>query len=141
MDISKNMQAWLKIHAVFIACVSAAIIKENGDSIQLGRNRESVQIMVKSIKEGFAACKKIGLRITPANLQIIFMIMPQWFCIWYWQKALRGKTGTLAIAPHANAAKEEMRLLAEKVLSIVHGSGIPTSTLDKLLLQFIDSPR
>ncbi|MEO5967035.1 MAG: 2-dehydropantoate 2-reductase N-terminal domain-containing protein, partial [Ferruginibacter sp.] len=111
VDISKNMQAWLKIHAVFIACVSAAIIKENGDSVQLGKNRESVQIMVKSIKEGFAACKNMGIRITPANLKIIFMIMPEWFCVWYWQNALRGKTGTLAIAPHANAAKKEMRLL------------------------------
>lgn len=28
MAISTNMQAWLKIHAVFVACIAAAIIKE-----------------------------------------------------------------------------------------------------------------
>jgi 2-dehydropantoate 2-reductase len=28
-EISTNMQEWLKIHAVFVSCVAAAIIKEN----------------------------------------------------------------------------------------------------------------
>ena len=57
------MEAWLKIHAVFIACTAAAIIKENGDSVQLGKNRNSVKILVKSIREGFIACKKLGMPI------------------------------------------------------------------------------
>ena len=137
--ISRDIQAWLKIHAVFIACVSAAIIKENGDSIQLGKNKDSVRIMVKSINEGFKACKNLGIAITPANLKLIFMTMPQRFSVWYWQKALHGKTGTLAMAPHANAAKEEMQLLAQKVLDIVHSSTQPTPTLNKLLSTFINS--
>lgn len=135
--VSTNMQAWLKTHAVFLTCVAAAIMKENGDSIQLGKNKSSVQMMVKSINEGFRACQKLGMPIAPANLKIIFMTMPQWFSVWYWQKAMRGKTGTLAIAPHANAAKEEMQLMAEKVLDLVHSSPLPTPTLDKLLSSFI----
>ena len=53
------MDAWLKTHAVFVACVAAAIIKENGDSLQLGKNRDSVKMMVKSIHEGFVACKRL----------------------------------------------------------------------------------
>src|SRR5665213_85410 len=53
VDISDNMQAWLKTHAVFMACVCAAIIKENGDSTQLGENKKSTREMVLSIKEGF----------------------------------------------------------------------------------------
>ena len=132
-----NMRAWLITHAVFIACVSAAIIKENGDSIRLGKNRKNVQIMVWSIKEGFKACKQLGIPILPANLKTIFLTMPQWFSVSYWQKALQGKTGTLAIAPHANAAKGEMQLLAEKVLDIVHSSTFATPTLDDLLTTFI----
>lgn len=137
--ISTNMQAWLKTHAVFVACVAASIIKENGDSIQLGKNKSSVQVMVKSINEGFRAFEKLGIPIAPANLKTIFMTMPQWFSVWYWQKAMQGKTGTLAIAPHANTAKEEMQLLAGKVLGIVHSSSIATPTLDNLLSTFIKS--
>lgn len=134
--ISRNMKAWLNTHAIFVVCVAAAIIKENGDSIQLGKKRVCVQTMVKSISEGFSACKKLGMPISPTNLKVIFMIMPKWFAVLYWQNALQGKVGVLAMAPHANAAKDEMRLLAKKVLQLVHSSTVPTPTLDKLLSTF-----
>lgn len=137
VDISDNMPAWLKTHAVFISCLTAAIILENGDSRQLSKKRRTVSAMVNSIREGFSACKALGIPIRPANLNTIFMIMPRWFCILYWQYALRGTTGTLAIAPHANAATDEMRLLAQKVITMVRTSSLPTPTLDKLLLPFI----
>jgi 2-dehydropantoate 2-reductase len=137
--ISDNMEAWLKTHAVFVTCITAAIIKEDGDSVQLGKKRSSVKMMVKSIKEGFTACKSLGIPIVPANLKIIFMIMPQWFSVLYWQKAMQGEVGTLAMAPHANKAKDEMKLLSKKVLTIVHSSSFSTPTLDMLLSSFINS--
>lgn len=139
VTISDNMDAWLKTHAVFVACIAAAIIKENGDSVQLGKKRSSVKMMIKSIREGFAACKRLGMPIAPTNLKIIFMIMPQWFSVYYWQKAMQGEVGTLAMAPHANKAKDEMKLLAKKVLTIVHSSSFQTPTLDNLLSSFINS--
>ena len=137
--ISTNMQAWLKTHAVFVACVSASIIKENGSSMQLGKNKSSIQEMIRAISEGFSACKRLGMPIIPINLKIIFMIMPKWFSVMYWQHAMQGKIGTLGMAPHANAAKVEMQLVAKKVLTIVHSSSITTPTLDKLLSTFINS--
>jgi len=139
VEINANMQAWLKTHAIFVACIAAAIIKEDGNSIQLGKNRRSVKMMVKSIREGFTACKMLGLPISPANLKVIFMIMPQWFSVLYWQKTLQGKIGQLAMGPHANAAKDEMQLLAKKVLTVVHSSSFPTPRLDELLSSFINS--
>lgn len=138
VDISDNMQAWLKTHAVFITCISASIIKENGDSTQLGKNKKSIGTMVKSIKEGFFALTNIGISVTPFNLKIIFMIMPEWFSVLYWQKAMQSNMGTLAIAPHANVAKSEMQLVAKKVLEIVHSSSVAAPHLDKLLLEFIN---
>ncbi|MEO8820160.1 MAG: 2-dehydropantoate 2-reductase N-terminal domain-containing protein [Ginsengibacter sp.] len=138
--ISDNMDAWLKTHAIFIACICASIIKENGDSIQLGKNKKSIKSMVKSIKEGFKAMKNLGIPIKPFNLKLIFLIMPEWFSIRYWQKAIQSEMGTLAIAPHANAAKKEMQLLAKKVLEIVHSSSFPTPELNKLLSEFINLP-
>ena len=77
VEISANMPAWLTTHAVFISCLCAAIVKEKGDSIQLGKNRSSVRSLVNSIREGFAACKALGIPIQPANLRIIFMVMPR----------------------------------------------------------------
>jgi hypothetical protein len=67
------------------------------------------------------------------------MIMPKWFSILYWKKAMQGKMGTLSMAPHANAAKDEMQLLSKKVLTLVHSSSIATPSLDQLLLTFINT--
>ena len=136
-----NMPAWLKTHAVFVSCVTAAILSENGDPVQLSHKRGSVRLMVSSIREGFLACRALGMPVKPTNLKIIFMIMPRWFSVLYWQGALRGKVGTLAMAPHANAAKAEMGLLAGKVIAMLHSSPLPTPTLDKLLYSFIQATK
>src|SRR5579863_1512131 len=139
VSISDKMNAWLKIHAVFVACIAASIIYENGDSVQLGKKRSSIKTMVKSIREGFIACKKLGIPVVPANLKIIFLIMPQWFAIWYWQKAMQGNVGIFAMAPHANKAKNEMQLLAKKVLTMVDSSSFPAPTLQRLLSSFVNA--
>jgi 2-dehydropantoate 2-reductase len=139
MAVSVDMEAWLKIHAVFIACISAAIMKENGDPVQLSKKRSTVKIMISSIREGFRACQKLGIPIAPFNLKMIFMIMPNWFSVFYWQRATRGQLGILGIAPHANKAAGEMKLLAQIVLTLVHSSDFPTPTLDSLLSLFITS--
>ena len=131
------MHAWLKTHAVFISCMTAAIIQAGGDSIRLSKDRYAVRSLVSSIREGFVACKAAGMPIQPFNLKIIFMIMPKWFSVLYWRNALKGTIGTMAMAPHAKAATGEMRLLAEKVFAMVRKSSVPTPTLDKLLLSFI----
>jgi hypothetical protein len=93
--------------------------------------------MVKAVREGFRACLQLGVPIVPSNLKTIFLTMPRWFSVRYWQGALRGPTGTLAMAPHATAAPGEMRLIAQKVLSFVHSSSVATPTLDYLLSGFI----
>jgi len=131
--ISHNMDGWLKTHAVFVSCVSAALALEGGDSVQLGRNRARVALMVNAIREGFAALQSLGVRVTPFNLQLIFRWMPRWFAVHYWQHALQTDVGTLAIAPHANAAREEMGQVAREILLFLEPSPAPVPTLKRLL--------
>ncbi len=137
--VEKNMKWWLKTHAVFITCVSAAIIKQGGDSKKLGRNKKAVREMIDSVAEGFTGLQKLGVQITPNNLKTIFLIMPKWFSVWYWRKALAGNLGTLAIAPHAKVAKLEMQLLAKSVLELVQSSPSKSPTLSRLLTDFIEN--
>lgn len=137
--IEENMKWWLKTHAVFITCVSAAIIKQGGDSKKLGRNKKAVRQMIDSVAEGFKGLQKLGIKITPHNLKTIFIIMPKWFSVWYWSNALKGSMGTLAIAPHAKVAKSEMQLLAKMVLDLVHSSSSKSQDLNDLLTEFIET--
>ena len=89
--------------------------------------------MVSAIREGFAALQSLGVGVTPFNLKVIFSWMPRWFAVRYWQRALQTEVGTLAIAPHANAAREEMGLVALEILTFLEPSLVPFPTLKRLL--------
>jgi len=135
--LSRSMDGWLKTHAVFVSSVSAALALEGGDSIRLGQSRTRVALMVNAIREGFAALQSLDISVTPFNLKLIFCWMPGWFAIRYWQHALQTPVGTLAIAPHANAAREEMGLLAREVLEFLQASPVFTPSLQRLLAALI----
>ena len=137
--LSRSMNGWLKTHAVFVSCVSAALVLEGGDSVRLGQNRATVAQMVSAIREGFAALRSLGVRVTPFNLQLIFRWMPRWFAIRYWQRALQTEVGTLAIAPHAKAAREEMGQVAGEILAFLEPSPVPVPTLKRLLAALMEA--
>jgi 2-dehydropantoate 2-reductase len=131
--LSRSMDGWLKSHAVFVSCVSAALALEGGDSVRLGQSRARVVLMVNAIREGFAALQSLGISVMPFNLKLIFLWMPRWFAVRYWQCALQTSIGTLAIAPHANAAREEMSQVARAILTFLEPSPVPVPTLKRLL--------
>jgi hypothetical protein len=110
-----------------------ALALEGGDSVRLGQNRARVTLMASAIREGFAALQSLDISITPFNLHLIFSWMPRWFAVRYWQSTLQTSVGRLAIAPHANAAREEMGLVAREVLELLQASPISTPSLHRLL--------
>jgi hypothetical protein len=133
------MDGWLKTQALFISCVCAALALEGGDSVRLGQNHSTVALMVSTIREGFAALQSLGVGVTPFNLKVIFRWMPRWFAVRYWQHALQTDLGTLAIAPHANAAQEEMGRVARQILVFLEPSPVPAPTLKRLLVALMET--
>lgn len=131
--ISQRMDAWLKTHAVFVTSITAAITRMGGDSVKLAGSRAEVVTMVRAIREGFRALQALGVPITPTNLKVLFLRIPAWFAVRYWQRALKSPVGMLAIAPHARAAHEEMAALAAQVQSMLRSAPMPTPTLNQLL--------
>lgn len=136
--ISSHMQNWLITHAIFISCISAAILNFDGDSFKLSEDKNKMKEMIQSIREGFEALESLNISIEPKNLKLIFMKMPLWFSVLYWQKALRSKLGSVAIAPHAVNALPEIQLVARKALEIANTSKIPIPKLNDLLSTLIN---
>jgi hypothetical protein len=61
--------------------------------------------------------------------------MPTWFAVRYWRRALLTPLGELGFAAHANAAREEMTLLAEDVLGLMATSALPAPRLEDLYVR------
>ena len=139
--ITARMDAWLKTHAVFVTAMTAALDRAGGDSVALAHDRKSVATMVRAIREGFQALQAVGVPTTPGNLALLFCRMPIWFAVTYWQRALQGPVGTLAIAPHARAARGEMAMLAVQVQTLLQSSPTGTPTLHRLLATLTQSPK
>jgi 2-dehydropantoate 2-reductase len=97
-------------------------------------------MMVRAVHEGLRALQALGVPIAPRNLAVLFGRMPSWFAVRYWQHALRGPLGTLAIASHARAAPGEMAVLATQVLVLLQPALRSTPTLHALLAILPVSP-
>jgi 2-dehydropantoate 2-reductase len=137
--LSPDIQAALKTHAVFVSCIAATLTMEGGESVWLGHSRKGVVMMVKATHEGCTALQALGIPISPFNLKVIFTWMPRWFAVLYWQYALRTTVGTLTMAPHANAARDEMHQVAVEIMEQLQTASVPTPTLSHLLT-FLASP-
>ena len=111
--IRKNMDAWLKTHAALISPIANAIYM-SGDSLQqLAHTKENVKIMMRAILEGFKVLHSLDIPITPTTMQILELI-PVPLMVSLLQQILDTRYAELIIARHANAARDEMKQLAEE---------------------------
>ena len=115
VDMTSNIDAWLKTHAVFITCIESAIHLADDDNRKLAQSPASLIEMVEGVREGFRALEALKIPVTPLKLKIMFMWMPKRYPIGYWRGELRGKLGEYSLAPHTRASIGEVRELVEEV--------------------------
>jgi hypothetical protein len=58
----------------------------------------------------------------------------------YWQRALQGPVGTLAIGPHVRSARTEMAAVAAQVLTLLQPESRDVPTLQQLLGRLVAAP-
>ncbi len=123
---TKDMDAWLKTHAIFISAFESALAAVSGDAHTLASDSAAVDELVRAVREGFTALAGRGVLITPAALRIIFQSMPVWFATRYWCRQLEGEMGRLALAPHAIATQHsELVALQQDVRTLLGGTATP----------------
>jgi 2-dehydropantoate 2-reductase len=132
VEVSADMFGWLATHAVFVAAVGSAVLAAGGDSAALAADRARVAEMVAAVGEGFRALSRLHITVTPTPLRMIFTVVPRFIAVPYWQKQLRGPTGTVGIAPHMRATRfTELATLVADIRRLLAAQG-PTPRLEKL---------
>ena len=74
-----------------------------------------------------------GELVASANLRLLYLVMPEWFAVRYWSRALRGDFGELAFAAHTRHAWGEMAALSEWLRSTLTDDPAALAALDRLL--------
>jgi len=65
VDLTDEVEGWLKTHAAFIAALGAAILEAGGDSAVLAADPARLRTMVTAVGEGFRALARNGVAVTP----------------------------------------------------------------------------
>ena len=128
---SQHIDAALKTHAIFITCIESAVVVAGGNN-ELASGQDLLVLMVNAIREGFKGLQALGLPIVPFNLKLMFLWMPKWFPVLYWQRTLKSQLGEVSLAAHATSAPGEIRQLIDEIRTLVRTTSVSTPAMDQL---------
>ena len=129
-----DMDGWLAYHAMFMACVAAALYRCGTDPVRLAASRPVLALMCAAITEGFTALRRAGVGGLPRNLAILHSAPLRPVAVRYWARVMRSPMGELCFAAHSRHAEAEMRALADQMVSRVGGLDGGPGRLSRLSL-------
>lgn len=134
--VSGNMDAWLKTHVALVSPVANAIYMAGGNTFRLARTRDALVLLVRAVREGQRVLHRLGCPIVPAQLRLLSWI-PEPALVALLSKGLATEAAQLMLARHANAARDEMKMLTDEFVRLAARAGLSTPAMD-VLAAYID---
>ena len=129
--ITRKMEAWQKTHVAWVSPLANALYGAGGSNYALAVDRRMMRLAIRGIREGFRVLARLGVPITPFRLRC-WQAVPLPVLAFVLGRIMNTKFAEIVVARHANAAREEMRVLAEEFKSMAAEAGMPTPVLDEL---------
>ena len=131
-EIRTDMDAWLKYHvALLMPSLAPALYAAGTDNYRLARTRDLDVLAIRAIREGFRVLRALGLPVTPSKYRI-FEWLPEPILVFMLQRLLANEMMEVAMVRHANAARDEVKHLADEFLALARTTPVPTPTIDRL---------
>jgi 2-dehydropantoate 2-reductase len=125
VTLARDVDSWLKRHAVFVTAVGGAILKKNGDALLLSADKELVRTFILAVREGWSALDRIGVGPATLALRTIFCWVPLPMAVAYWRRLFGSDRGEYYFARHTRHAPAEMRALVADVRLVIRGAPTP----------------
>jgi 2-dehydropantoate 2-reductase len=131
-EVRTDMDAWLKYHvALLMPSLAPALYAAGTDNYRLARTRDLVVLTIRAIREGFRVLRALGLPVTPSKYRI-FEWVPEPILVFMLRRLLVNEMMEVAMVKHANAARDEVKHLADEFLALARATSVPTPTIDRL---------
>jgi 2-dehydropantoate 2-reductase len=124
-----DMDGWLAYHAVFVACVAAALYRCGSDPGRLAADRATLTLMCRAITGAFAGLRADGVAGLPRNLAVLHTPLLRPVAVRYWARTMRSPMGELYFAGHCRHAEAEMRALGADTAARITDSPALTELL------------
>jgi 2-dehydropantoate 2-reductase len=120
----KDMDAWLRRHAVLITAISGALCAADCDAGKLAADKNAVKAFIMAVREGWRELDRKHIGSAPIPLRAIFEWSPLFIATAYWSRLLASR-GDDYFARHVRRAAPEMHALGADVLSLMVHAPIP----------------
>ena len=125
-----DMDSWQKTHVAMVTSIGNALYQFDCDNYRLARSYDSVCLMVRGIKEGFAVLNKLGIKTKPVKLW--YMRLPVWRIAGVFKIIMGTELAETALAKHCRVAKPEMFCLQTEFDSLIMKSQLQTPAIYRL---------
>ncbi|MGC9468246.1 MAG: ketopantoate reductase family protein [Anaerolineae bacterium] len=135
-EIRTDMDTWLKYHvALLMPSIAPALYASGTDRVRMARTRDALVLAVRAIREGFAVLRSLDYPVTPARFRL-FQWLPEPLLVALLGRLLRDWRMDVALARHAESARDEMKHLANEFLALAAQTSVPTPAMDRLYPHF-----
>ncbi len=131
VDISEDIDAWLKTHMTFINPLAMASYAAKKRKKTLGTDLELINLALQGIRENIKALKELNIPILPKKFKL-FTWVPLSIFRRKFLKLINSEFGRIALSGHANAALDEMKKLSDDFFKIVNDVKTDLSNNKKL---------
>lgn len=121
----RDMDSWLRRHAVFVTAACGALYAASSDARRLAGDRALVRVFVRAVREGWVALDRVGIGSAPIALRAIFCWVPLPLAVRYWVRLFASPKGEYYFARHARHAIEETAALSADILALVPSAQMP----------------
>jgi ketopantoate reductase len=131
-EIRTDMDTWLKYHiALLMPALGPVFYMCGTDNYRVARTRDAVVLAVRGIQEGIRVLRAQGLPVTPRKYAG-FLWVPEPILVRLLQRILANPLIEVAMAKHAEAARDEVKHHADEFIALARSTGVPTPTIDHL---------
>jgi len=132
VEIRTDMDAWLKYHvALLMPSLAPAMYAAGRDHKRLARTRDGVVLAVRAMREGFRALDDLGYAIAPARLKRLARL-PEPLLVAFLQRMLAHPLMEVALVKHGEAARDEVKHLADEFIALARTTSVPIPTIERL---------
>lgn len=117
VSIFNPIRAWHLSHIALVVTLAGGFYQVNCDLKLLAANEELLNLVILSLKESIKLLNNINIPIKPFSIKIMSMLSNGKLAKKI-KDILRSPFAEIALAGHANCARDEMRYLAKSLLSL-----------------------
>ncbi len=107
-----------------------ALYMAGGDNYRLARTRDAIVLMIRAIEEGYKVLQELNIPIMPARHKILKLI-PEPILVALMRRIFKSEKMADLIG-HAQAARDEMKQIADEFRVLARSTSVPTPAMDRL---------